>query len=92
MLIEQSPLTALKDLDLKLANEVSIPINSINNLSIDYDIENPYVSGSFEFETDFDLGEILNFKGESELQLQAKDTFENKINEKFIIFNFTCVR
>ena len=37
MLIEQSPLTALKDLDLKLANEVSIPINSINNLSIDYD-------------------------------------------------------
>ena len=92
MLIEQSPLTALKDLDLKLANEVSIPINSINNLSIDYDIENPYVSGSFEFETDFDLGEILNFKGESELQLQAKDAFENKINEKFIIFNFTCVR
>ena len=87
MLIEQSPLTALKDLDLKLANEVSIPINSINNLSIDYDIENPYVSGSFEFETDFDLGEILNFKGESELQLQAKDAFENKINEKFIIFN-----
>ena len=92
MLIEQSPLTALKDLDLKLANEVSIPINSINNLSIDYDIENPYVSGSFEFETDFDLGEMLNFKGESELQLQAKDAFENKINEKFIIFNFTCVR
>lgn len=92
MLLEQSPLTALKDFDLTLANEVSIPINSINNLSIDYDIENPYVSGSFELETDFDLGESLDFKGETELQLQASDYYENKINEKFIIFNFACER
>lgn len=92
MFKEQAPQQRLNDFNLKIADEFSIPANAINNLSIDYDIEKPYVSGSFELETEFDLGNALQFKGETNLQLQAKDVLDYQVNEKFVIFDFNCSR
>ena len=88
----QANQNALRDFNLRLNNKFNVPVNSLIDMTIDYDIENPYVSGSFVIETEFDLGEALQFDGEMSCDLQAKDCLDNKINEKFVVFDFSCVR
>lgn len=89
---EQQKQQALKEINLNLNDKFTVPQNNITSLIIDYDIENPYISGSFELETEFDVGEAVQFDGEMNIILDATDQLDTKIQEKFVVFDFSCVR
>ena len=81
----QDPRYSLKALDVQIDGN-TIDINHILDITIDFDINNPYISGAILLELTRDTLEKYNFKGNSKVQIKATDTADNEYDNSFVAY------